>query len=348
MICSRGITKAAPAIQDNKDPSPAIGVILANVGSPDAPTYAALFKYLGAFLSDRRVVTLHPILWRPILYGIILPFRSGTSATKYRRIWTEQGSPLVFHTLNHTHKISAALNNSITNSPIVVTNAMRYGNPSIKMRIKEMEHQGINKLLVLPLYPQPASPTVLSVFDSIWDTLRGSSYAPSVRLVSGYWTDPLYIQAVSKTITEHWKTFGKPNRLLVSYHGIPVHMQDQEPYASHCLKTTQLLRQQIQLSETDIETVFQSRFGFQKWLRPTLEERLKFLIKEGCRKIDIVCPGFAMDCLETLDEVQNELITELMDEHMDCEIRYIPCLNSSEDHVEMTIKLIKNNILGWA
>lgn len=324
------------------------------------------------FLSDRRVVQLNPLVWRPLLHSCILPFRSGLSAQKYKRIWTDHGSPLVVTTHLQADRLQRELfqrfGNFIlsknpsapvdslpeppanyTGLPLVeVAYGMRYGQPSVQKALDHLHERGIRKLLVLPLYAQPAEPSVASAYDAVFNTLRTWKFMPDLRMVGGFTDHPAYITALSKSVKNFWAENGKGQKLLISYHGIPSSSLKQgDPYYCHCSKTTRLLAESLQLKSDEYEMTFQSRFGWSEWLQPYLDERLKDL--KDFTTLDIITPGFISDCLETINEVGREY-EERFHKTLTGEkgkLRRIPCLNASTASIEMLAVLVEENLAGW-
>ncbi|CEM21656.1 unnamed protein product [Vitrella brassicaformis CCMP3155] len=333
--------------------SPIIGVLLVNLGSPDSPTYAALFRYLREFLSDTRVVDLPRILWLPILYLFILPFRSKASALKYQKVWTEKGSPLVATAVSKAEKLQTSLQKRHPESKFQVDVAMRYGGSgplSIHQALRRLQQGGCRRLLVIPLYPQPAEATTASIFDKLFEEMMLWRYHPDVRIVNGYVEEPVYVKAIAESVRQFWKKHGKGERLLVSYHGIPKDRLTTvgDPYECFCKKTTRLIREELGIKDGQLEMVFQSRFGPAEWLQPYFDDKLAELSKAGVRKVDAICPGFSSDCLETVDEVGREY-KELF-AHLtggEGELRYIPALNDSELGMQVLEAVVDRNLRGW-
>ncbi|MCD6046589.1 MAG: hemH [Gammaproteobacteria bacterium] len=308
-------------------------VLLINLGTPDAPTTKSVRKYLAEFLSDPRVVELPKLIWLPILHGIILNTRPKKSAKLYQKIWTAEGSPLMVN----TKKIAEKLNQ--TSSRHRLDFAMRYGSSSIASVLKK--HQGVEEIVVLPLYPQYASSATGSSLEAVMQEIKSWRHIPNIKLISNYHDHPLYIEALAKSILTHWQQHGQAQKLVLSYHGIPQRSVDLgDPYFEQCQKTTQLLTEKLGLAENQYQMVFQSRFGAAKWLQPYCSEMLTQLPKQGIKDINIICPGFSSDCLETLEEIaiQNrEIFLAAGGENY----RYIPCLNDSQEQIHLLLDLIK-------
>lgn len=317
-------------------------VLLVNLGTPDAPTATSVKKYLREFLSDPRVVELPSLLWRPILNLWILPFRSGKSAKAYRDIWTEKGSPLLVYTTDLAVALQEHVARDCANGAETdVCVAMRYGQPGISEQLGAVYKENIDQLLIVPLYPQYAAATIASTFDAVFDTLRKWKYIPEVQLLSDYHDDPGYIRAIATSIGQFWKTRGSCEMLLFSFHGLPERSRlTGDPYYDQCHRTARLIAQQLGLDTKRWQLVFQSRFGPAEWLKPYCIEVLARLPSTGCRKVDIVCPGFAVDCLETLEEIAITNRKVFVDAGGE-QYRYIPALNSSPLHVTLLADRIR-------
>ena len=305
------------------------GVLLVNLGTPDSPTAPDVRRYLKEFLSDPRVVELPALLWQPILRGIILNTRPTKSAHKYASIWTRDGSPLLVHTLRLAAKLEAALGDTR------VVTAMRYGHPSITAGLETLRTAECDRLVILPLYPQYASSTVGSVYDAVFTTLKHWRNQPELRLVRQYFDHPAHIEALKQQVLAYWQQHGRPDCLLMSFHGLPQKSSDQrDPYEQECLYTGRALAEALDLPEKGFRITFQSRFGLQKWLQPYTDETLRSLAHEGYRRVDTFCPGFATDCLETLEEVAMEGKETFLGAG-GREFNYIPALNDSDLAVSM-------------
>ncbi len=316
-----------------------VGVLLLNLGTPDAPTASAVRRYLAEFLSDPRVVEIPKLLWMLILHGIVLRVRPAKSAALYQKVWTEAGSPLMDISLRQTAKLSDKL--TADGYPVSVHLAMRYGNPSVANTLQDMHKQGIDKIVVLPLYPQYAAPTTGSAFDAIAKELCQWRYLPSLHFINTYHDNPEFIAALVNSIRADFDKHGKPQKLVLSYHGMPernLHLGD--PYYCFCMKTTRLVAEQLGLAEDEFAITFQSRFGKAKWLQPYTDATMAALPSQGVRDVAIVCPAFSADCLETLEEIVGEnghIFTHAGGE----KFRYIPALNDNDDHISMMASLVK-------
>lgn len=319
-----------------------VGVLLLNLGTPDAPTASAVRRYLAEFLSDPRVVEIPKLLWMLILHGIVLRVRPAKSAALYQKVWTEAGSPLMDISLRQTAKLSEKL--TADGHQVSVYLAMRYGNPSVASTLQTMHQQGIDKLVVLPLYPQYAAPTTGSAFDAIARELTQWRYLPSLHFIHTYHDNPDFIAALVNSIRADFEQHGKPQKLVLSYHGMPernLHLGD--PYYCFCMKTTRLVAEQLGLKADEFVMTFQSRFGKAKWLQPYTDATMQALPSEGVRDVAIVCPAFSADCLETLEEIVGEnghIFTNAGGE----KFRYIPALNDNDDHISMMANLVKPHL----
>src|ERR1019366_4246777 len=280
-----------------------IGVLLVNLGTPDSPSYFAVQRYLRQFLSDRRVINTSRFIWLPLLYGVILPFRPLKTVRNYRKIWMRGGSPLAVYSKRLTDKVGAVLQSRIGDD-VRVALAMTYGNPSIAHAIQSLSEQNVKKLLVLPLYPQYCSSTTGSVFDRTSRALQRWRWLPETRFVNDYYSDTGYIDALTARILEHWAEVGERSHLLFSYHGIPtVYVAQGDPYQAQAEATTRLVVSRLGLKPAEWSHCYQSRFGSVVWLQPYTEDTLRTLVERGVRKVTIASPSFAVDCLETLEEV---------------------------------------------
>lgn len=318
------------------------GVLLVNLGTPDAPTASAVKRYLREFLSDPRVVEVPRLVWWFILNLLILPFRSGRSAAAYRSIWTDKGSPLLVFSSDLAGALQEHLAREWTEDNVPeVGFAMRYGRPGIAAQLDSLRDRGVAPILILPLYPQYASATTASTFDAVFATLRQWRYVPEVRLLSDYHDDPGYIDAVATSIEQFWKTHGSCDKLLFSFHGLPERSRALgDPYHDQCHTTARLIAEKLGLPAGRWQLVFQSRFGPAEWLKPYCVDVLAQLPASGCREVDLVCPGFAVDCLETLEEIA-VANRKLFIEAGGTRYRYIPALNSSPLHVTLLSSLIR-------
>lgn len=323
-----------------------LGVLVTNLGTPDAPTTSALRRYLGEFLADPRVVEVPRPIWWLILHGVILRIRPSRSAAAYRKVWKPEGSPLLIHTANQCEAIRASLQARYGDS-LVVGFAMRYGNPSISSVLDEMQARGVRQLLVLPLYPQYSASTSGSTFDALSSDFSRRRWLPDVRFISHYHDYPPYIEAMARHIEAHWEANGRNQKLMLSYHGVPKkYLLRGDPYHCECHKTSRLLAERLGLDSTEYMTTFQSRFGREEWLRPYTDETLKAMPGQGVNSIDVFCPGFSSDCLETIEEIDEENRDYFM-EAGGKGFSFIPCLNATEGHIEALVSLLEKNLQGW-
>ncbi|KKO48077.1 ferrochelatase [Arsukibacterium sp. MJ3] len=323
-----------------------IGVLLTNLGTPDAPTPKALKRYLKQFLSDPRVVEVPRLLWWFILNGIILQIRPRRSAKAYATVFTEQGSPLLFHTRQQAEAIAKAFADD-GNTDVVVDFAMRYGNPSFASVLDNMFAKGVRKILVLPLYPQYSAATSGSTFDELAKDFSQRRWLPDLRFISHYHDDAGYINACVERIKAHWAEHGRADKLMFSYHGIPKrYLLNGDPYHCECYKSSRLIAEALQLNKDQYMTTFQSRFGREEWLKPYTDETLKALPAQGVKSVQVFCPGFAADCLETIEEIGEENREYFM--HAGGEqYQYITALNNRPQHINALYQLIKDNLQGW-
>ena len=317
------------------------GVLLINLGTPDSTNWWDIRKYLREFLSDRRVIEVNPFLWQIILNLFILTFRPSKTAHAYKKIWRKETneSPLLYFTRSQAEKLSR----KIGNKDIVVNFAMRYGNPSIKSRLGLLKDLGCENIIILPLYPQYAAATTATVCDEVYRSLMRMRWQPSLQVIPHYESEPLYIEALIKSINKKVDSIKwKPDLIISSYHGIPKKYFDKgDPYHCYCHKTTRLMKEKFR--SIDIETTFQSRFGPQEWLTPYTDKTLESLPKKGVKNILVICPGFASDCVETLEEI-NIQGRESFLEHGGENFDLIPCLNDNDDHIDLFAKLVTKYI----
>ncbi|MCH8493373.1 MAG: ferrochelatase [Idiomarina sp.] len=323
-----------------------IGVLLTNLGTPDAPTPKALRKYLAEFLSDPRVVEVPRLLWKVILHGVILRIRPRRSAAAYSTVWTEQGSPLLFHTQAQTNGVRAEMQ-KLYGDDVIVEFGMRYGNPSISSALEKLFSQGVRKLVVLPLYPQYSASTSGSTFDAISKDFTQRRWLPDFRFISHYHDNAGYIQAVADKIRAHWEQHGRADKLVFSYHGVPKKYLDKgDPYHCECYKTTRLVAENLGLGKDEYQTTFQSRFGREEWLQPYTDVTMKALPGQGVKSLQVVCPGFSSDCLETIEEIGEENCEYFMEAGGE-RFEYIPCLNSDVQHIQALTAVLQENLHGW-
>lgn len=320
-------------------------VLLVNLGTPDAPTPAAVRRYLKEFLSDPRVVEIPRAVWAPILHGIILPFRSAKSAAKYASIWEADGSPLKLHTERQATLLRGYLGER--GHRVQVAYAMRYGSPSIPQVLQQLQEQGCSRILVLPAYPQYAGSTTASVYDAVFSHYAGQRNVPELRMVKHYHDHEAYIEALRRSVLAHWEMHGRPEKLLMSFHGVPRRtLELGDPYHCECHKTARLLATQLGLAEDQYLVTFQSRFGKAEWLQPYTAPTVRKLAEQGIKRIDVMCPGFVADCLETLEEIDMEVRQEFLVAG-GREFHYIPCLNESPAWIHALSNIAEEHFLGW-
>ncbi len=324
---------------------PRTGVLLVNLGTPDAPDTPSLRRYLREFLSDRRVIETPRAIWWLILYGIILPFRSPRSAKAYRRVWTEDGSPLLTICRKLADKLESELRR--TSPQISVILAMNYGNPSIDRAIDRLRAENIQRLLVVPMYPQYSATTTASVFDRVTNSLQRLRWLPEVRFISHYHHDENWQIGIADAIRRFQQKKGKPEKLLFSFHGIPKnYLLDGDPYYCQCQASARHIAQRLELADNDWEISFQSRLGRAEWLKPYTDKTLEQWARDGIRNVQVVCPGFSVDCLETIDEIAYENRDEFVEAGGET-LDYIPCLNDSDAHTAILAGICQHHGQGW-
>lgn len=323
-----------------------LGILLVNLGSPDKPTASALRRYLGEFLWDPRVVEAPRWLWWLALHGLILRLRPRRSAKAYAKVWTDQGSPLIATSVLQARAVEKRLHKRFRGN-LLVDLAMRYGKPSIRSSLEALRKAGARRLLILPMYPQYSATTTASVFDEVTDVLSSWRWLPDLRFINHYHDHPKYIAALANSIRAHWEKHPRGQLLLFSFHGIPQSYFDNgDPYFCHCQKTARLVAEHLELADSEWKLVFQSRFGREPWLQPYCDKTLEALPAQGVKSVDIICPGFSADCLETLEEVDmdnRQVFIEAGGEHY----RYIPALNDSDMHIEALCEVLSAHMFGW-
>jgi len=323
-----------------------VGILLVNLGTPEAPTATALRPYLKQFLSDRRVVEVPRWIWWFILNGIILNRRPRRSAEKYAKIWTPEGSPLAVHTQRQARLLRGYLSER-TRAPIIVEWAMRYGKPAIAQALHALRDQHCDRILVIPLYPQYAASSTGSTFDAIHDAVARMRNVPGLRLVKHFHDDPGYIQAVAQGVRDHWGLNGRPDKLVMSFHGVPRYSLDKgDPYHCECQKTGRLLGEALQLEPEQYLVTFQSRFGGAEWLKPYTLETVASFGRQKLGRVDVVCPGFVSDCLETLEEIAIENKAAFLGAG-GREFHYIPCMNEGDAWIRALADIAMLNLQGW-
>ena len=323
-----------------------IGVLLVNLGTPDEPTTSAVRKYLAQFLSDPRVVEIPRAIWLPILYGAVLPKRPAKSAENYKKVWMDEGSPLLHYSKRQATLLQQEMESRLKGL-VHVELAMRYGKPDLETGLKTLREKGVRRLLVLPLYPQYSATTTATSFDAINKVLSTWRWIPEIRYIMQYHDDPSYIDALAISVQNHWKTSGQSDLLVMSFHGLPKRNLDLgDPYFCQCHKTGRLLAEKLGLKDEQWRLTFQSRFGKAEWLKPYTEETLKSLPEKGVKSIDIMCPGFPADCLETLEEINMEN-REYFIEAGGEDYHYIPALNDDASHIHVLANLVQQHTQGW-
>ena len=330
-------------------PRAKIGILVGNLGTPDATDYWSMRRYLGEFLSDRRVIDYSPFIWQPLLQLIILSKRPFSSGAAYREIWNKEKdeSPLLTILRNQKEKLELHFNN-IYGDKVVVDFCMRYGNPSTIKVMKELRESGCEKILFFPLYPQYAAPTTATANDQVFRALMKMNWQPAIRTVPAYYANDVYIKSLASSVKEAYhKTETILEHLVVSYHGVPErYLLSGDPYHCQCQKTTRLLVTKLGWDESIVTTTFQSKFGPEKWVGPATIDYVAKLAQRGVKNIAVVAPAFSADCVETLEEI-NEEIRESFIESGGQEFLYIPCLNDREDHIDALAGIIENELLGW-
>jgi protoporphyrin/coproporphyrin ferrochelatase len=320
-------------------------VVLVNLGTPDAPTASAVRRYLKQFLSDLRVVEIPRAVWWFILNGIILPLRSGKSAAKYASIWTDNGSPLKIHTEKQAMLLRGYLGER--GHDMQVAYAMRYGNPPLPDVLAQLKESGCDRILVLPAYPQYSGTTTASIFDAVFSHYQQVRNVPELRLVKHYHDHDGYIQALKKSVLSYWDLHGRPDRLVMSFHGVPKRtLRLGDPYHCECHKTARLLASALGLAQSDYLVTFQSRFGKAEWLQPYTAPTLIKLAKEGIKRVDVICPGFTSDCLETLEEIAMEARRDFLTAGGNA-FHYIPCLNETPAWIAALAGIAELHMGGW-
>ena len=334
------MAQAPPAAADR------IGVLIVNLGTPDSPSYFAVQRFLREFLSDRRVINTSRLIWLPLLYGVVLPFRPIRTVRNYRRVWMKGGSPLAVYSKRLTAKIGQRLQARFGDR-IRVDLGMTYGNPSLAGTIRALFAQNVRKLLVLSLYPQYCSSTTGSVFDRASRALRHGKWPPETRFVNGYYDDAGYIELLSASIRKHWAEVGEQSHLIFSYHGIPaVYVAEGDPYQAQAQATTALVVAKLGLEQSEWSHCYQSRFGSVVWLQPYTEETLKSLVARGVRKVTVVSPSFAVDCLETLEEVAIEYRDKFREMGGE-RLTLVPALNDDDGHAQVLAAIVEKQLQGW-
>ncbi len=323
-----------------------LGILLVNLGTPDDTSTRSVRRYLNQFLSDPRVVEVPRALWWLILHGVILRFRPSRTAEAYKTVWDpETGSPLLSIGLKQTEQLRQHLQTTLPDTRVSL--AMRYGNPSIEDTLAEFREAGVRRMLVLPLYPQYSGSTVASVFDEVTRQMTKIRWIPETRFINQYFDHPGYIKALAESVRASWQQNGNPQRLVMSFHGIPQRYRNSgDPYFCQCQATARLLAESLQLDSTQYQVVFQSRFGREPWLQPYCDKTMETLPSEGIKHIDLICPGFSADCLETIEEINVENREIFM--HAGGEkFNYIEALNDRPAHIQSLADVVHQHISGW-
>ena len=323
-----------------------IGVLITNLGTPSAPTASAIRKYLAEFLWDPRVVEIPRPIWWLILHGIVLRTRPNVKAEDYKNIWTDEGSPLLVIGNQQRDALQAAINKS-NNQSVIVELAMRYGQPSIASVLHKFKQKRVRRILIFPLYPQYSASTTASTFDAVANELMQQRWMPEIRMINSYASDDGYIAACADQIQKHWSNNKKSQKLIFSFHGLPKrNLKLGDPYHCECHQTARLIAEKLKLNEDEWKLTFQSRFGRAEWLQPYTIKTMEMLPKEGVKTIDVFCPGFSADCIETLEEINIENRKVFLENGGES-FNYISALNSEPSHIDALLKIIQRNIKGW-
>ena len=341
------MSRYAPEPPYSHGTQPRIGILLIQLGTPDAPTPAAVRAYLKEFLSDPRVIEIPGIVWQPILHLFVLTTRPKASAQRYAQVWMSEGSPLRVHTERQCTLLRGYLGDRAKALPLTVNYAMRYGKPSIPDKLREMKALGCDRVLLVPLYPQYSGATTATAFDAAFDCLQRMRYQPALRTVQSFHGHAGYIAALAQSARDFWMTNQKPDVLLISFHGMPRRTLDKgDPYHCECQKTARLLADALGLRSDQYRVTFQSRFGRAEWLKPYTADVLRELGKQKVRRVDVICPGFVADCLETLEEIAIEGKAEFLSSG-GSDYHCIPCLNERTDWMHALSDIVLSNLVGW-
>lgn len=345
-----GAGRLAHAAPDHPAIPPAkIGVILTNLGTPDATDYWSMRRYLSEFLSDRRVIDYSPLFWQPLLQLVILSKRPFSSGEAYRSIWNtdRDESPLRTTTRAQAEAVAARLA-ARHGETIIVDFAMRYGNPSTRSVIEKLRDQGCERIVFFPLYPQYSATTTATANDAAFQALMTLKWQPAIRTVPAYYDHPLYIGALANSVERAYAELdARPDVLVTSYHGMPLrYLTEGDPYHCQCRKTTRLLRERLGFSRDEVVVTFQSRFGSEEWLQPYTVEEVARLAEQGKKRIAIMAPAFSSDCVETLEEINEEIRESFLEAGGEA-FTYIPCLNEKDDHIDMMMAILGRELAGW-
>lgn len=320
-------------------------VVLCNLGTPAKPDAASVRRYLAQFLSDKRVVEISHAIWKPLLHGVILRTRPARSAAKYAKIWRKDGSPLLVWTQRQATLLQGWLGHH--GHEVKVVHAMRYGEPAIGQVLDQLKAAGVGRVLVLPAYPQYSGTTTASVMDSIFDWGKQIRHLPEWRFINHYHTDVRYIDALATQVRKHWQQYGRGQKLVMSFHGVPARTLDLgDPYHCECQVTARLLAEHLGLAKDDWVVTFQSRFGKARWLEPATQPTVEMLARQGLQHIDVICPGFTADCLETLEEIDME-VREAYLKAGGQRYEYIPCLNDDPAWIDAMGRICEQHLAGW-
>ena len=322
------------------------GVMLINLGSPEAPSASAVRRYLAEFLSDRRIIEMSPLLWQPILRGVVLPLRGAASAARYRSVWHEEGSPLLLHSRRQARLLDGALRQR--GLSVVTCAAMRYGKPGVAEALDALKKGGCTRILAVPMYPQYSATTIGSAADAVHAWALRSRAVPELRISGSFALYEPWLRAAAAHVRRFWQREGRPAHVVFSFHGVPQQMVQQgDPYERECRASAARLAQELALEEGQWALAFQSRFGRGKWLTPATQEVLQQLGSAGTPRVDVFCPGFVADCLETLEEIGIEG-KKLFQEAGGGELRALPCLNDAPEWIEALADWVERNLRGWA
>jgi ferrochelatase len=324
-----------------------IGVLLVNLGTPDGTDFWSMRRYLNEFLSDRRVIDYSPWLWQPLLQGVILSKRPFSSGEAYKSIWNEELDESPLRTITRA-QVERLAERFAGNDRLLVDWGMRYGNPSTKSVLERMQDQGCDRILIMALYPQYSAPTTATAYDKAFDALKTLRWQPAIRTMPPYHDDPGYIDLLAQRVRTHYEALDwEPDVLLMSFHGVPKrYLELGDPYHCHCQKTGRLLREALGWSEDKAMVVFQSRFGPEEWLQPYLDETLETLPEKGVKNVAVISPAFVTDCVETLEEIDQEGREEFLEAGGE-NFTYIPCLNEESDHIDLLERLVRRELSGW-
>lgn len=331
----------------SQNPHEPIGIVLVNLGTPASFQAKDIRSYLNEFLSDQRVVELPKLLWQPILKGFVLPFRPRHLVEKYREVWMDGGSPLLVYSQQQAQALQDYLRQHLTGQEVWVELAMRYGEPDLAQTMQKLRDKGCDRLLIVPMYPQYAGSTTATIVDRIADILKPMREQPDLRYIKRFARHPAYIKALAHKVETFWQAHGVPQKLLLSFHGLPQRTVDEgDPYQVDCLSTTQLLREALSAYNVPIEASFQSQFGKAKWIGPATQATLESYPEQGVKEVDVMCPGFVADCLETLEEIQLGCADAFRLKGGQ-QFRYIPCLNNDAVWIEALGTMVSEHLQSW-